>query len=183
MTRIAEFHKVSFEQFHKDYAADISALCRVRPNPPYNEAEIEDDIKTAYGNIAIPTRATRGSAGYDIVSPIDFVLAPGESVKVPTGIRAEIEEGWVLMIYPRSSLGFKYRLQLDNQTGIVDADYAYADNEGHIFLKLTNDGRQGKKVEIKAGDRIAQGIFIPYGITRGDRVIASRNGGFGSTGK
>lgn len=184
MMRIAEFQKVSFDQFRKDYIAESGTLAKVAGRGEfYNEAELDECVHAAYDSIAIPARATKGSAGYDIVSPVDFSLAPGETVKVPTGIRAIIEEGWVLMLFPRSSLGFKYRLQFDNSIPVVDADYSCADNEGHIFLKLTNDGRNGKRVDIKAGDRIAQGIFLPYGITRGDSVSKSRNGGIGSTGK
>ena len=75
---------------------------------------------------------------------------PGESIKVPTGIRAEMEEGWVLKCYPRSGLGFKFRLQLNNTVGIIDSDYFYSDNEGHIFAKLTNDSKEGKTVSLKA---------------------------------
>ena len=78
-------------------------------------------------------------------------------------------------------LGFKYRLQLNNTVGIIDSDYYYSDNEGHIFSKLTNDSREGKTVEISAGDGFMQGIFVEYGITLDDCVDNVRNGGFGST--
>lgn len=74
-----------------------------------------------------------------------MTVAPGESVKIPTGVRVEMEEGWVLSIFPRSSLGFKYRLQLNNTVGIIDSDYFYSDNEGHMFIKMTNDSREGKR--------------------------------------
>ena len=93
-----------------------------------------------------------------------------------------MEEGWVLMLYPRSGLGFKYRLQMNNTVGIIDSDYFYSDNEGHILMKLFNDGREGKTLELKAGMAVAQGIFMGYGITIGDDVEEVRNGGFGSTG-
>ena len=69
------------------------------------------------------------------------------------------------MIFPRSGLGFKYRLQLNNTVGIIDEDYFYSDNEGHIFIKLTNDSNEGKMLQIKAGEAFAQGIFVPFGIT------------------
>ena len=130
---------------------------------------------------ALPKRATAGSAGYDFFAPFDITLAVGESVSVPTGVRAKIDEGWVLKIYPRSSLGFKYRVGLDNTVGIIDSDYYYSDNEGHIFIKITNDGKQGKTVEIKQGEGFAQGVFVEYGITCDDDVSDKRNGGFGST--
>ena len=87
----------------------------------------------------------------------------------------------MLSIFPRSSLGFKYRLQLNNTVGIIDSDYFYSDNEGHMFIKMTNDSREGKTVELSAGMAFAQGIFLPYGITVDDDCTSTRNGGFGST--
>ena len=132
-------------------------------------------------SLKLPERATVGSAGYDFYSPFDFTLKAGETIKLPTFIRCKIDDGWVLMMCPRSGLGFKFRLQLDNTIGIIDSDYYYSDNEGHIMIKLTNDSKEGKALEVKAGDAIAQGLFIPYGITMTDTVTAIRNGGFGST--
>jgi dUTP pyrophosphatase len=105
-----------------------------------------------------------------------------QTIKIATGIRVQIEQGWVLQIYPRSSLGFKYRLRLDNTVGIIDSDYFYADNEGHIFIKITNDSNEGKTLSLKKGDGFAQGVFLPYGVTSDDETAAVRNGGFGSTG-
>lgn len=87
------------------------------------------------------------------------------------------------MIYPRSGLGFKFRLQLDNTVGVIDSDYFYSDNEGHIFIKITNDSNEGKIVEVKAGQGFAQGIFMQYGIVEDDDTVEERNGGFGSTTK
>ena len=92
-----------------------------------------------------------------------------------------MEEGWVLKVYPRSGLGFKYRLQLNNTVGIIDSDYFYSDNEGHMFIKITNDSNEGKVIHVEAGTGFAQGIFVEYGITVDDDVVEVRNGGFGST--
>ena len=92
-----------------------------------------------------------------------------------------MEPDWVLKLYPRSGLGFKYRLQLNNTVGIIDSDYFYSDNEGHIFAKLTNDSKEGKSLTIPAGDGFMQGIFLEYGITVDDEAEGVRNGGFGST--
>ena len=92
-------------------------------------------------------------------------------------------EDWVLKLYPRSGLGFKYRLQLNNTVGIIDSDYYYSDNEGHIFAKITNDSNENRTVNINAGEGFMQGIFIQYGITLDDDVTELRNGGFGSTTK
>lgn len=161
MKRIARFEKVSPAQFAEGFERE-------------NSAEVYEGIK-------LPKRATAGSAGYDFYAPFDIKLAPGETAKVPTGIRAWIEEGWVLKIYPRSGLGFKFRLQLNNTVGIIDSDYYNSDNEGHIFIKITNDTNEGKTVEIPAGTGFAQGIFIEYGITLDDDADGVRNGGFGST--
>ena len=90
---------------------------------------------------------------------------------------------WVLTIFPRSGLGFKYRLQLNNTVGIIDSDYFYSDNEGHMFIKLTNDSKENKTLSINQGEGFAQGIFFTYGITEDDSTSETRNGGFGSTSK
>ena len=168
--RIAKFHKVSYEQFKEGFV-DV-----------YGNVE-ESEIQKVYDGLKLPCRATSGSAGYDFFAPVAITLKPGETVKVPTGIRAEMECDWVLKIYPRSGLGFKYRLQLNNTVGIIDSDYFYSDNEGHIFIKITNDTNEGKTVEIPGGRGFAQGIFLEYGITVDDEVTTVRNGGFGSTTK
>lgn len=170
MKRIAKFHKVSWTQFLKDWADTFPG-------------SREEEVKVIYEGITLPERATTGSAGYDFNSPIAITLAPGSEIKIPTGIRVEMEEGWVLKCYPRSGLGFKFRLQMNNTVGIIDSDYFNSDNEGHIFAKITNDTREGKTVEIPAGTGFMQGIFVEYGITFDDGVEAVRNGGFGSTTK
>ena len=160
MLKAAMFYKVSEKQY-------IEA----------RKIEINDE----YTDILIPRRATKGSAGYDFFAPFDFSLIPGEGITVPTGIRVKIDEGWALFIYPRSSLGFKYRLQLDNTVGVIDSDYFYSDNEGHIFIRITNDNKSDKILLVKKGDAFAQGVFMPYAITYDDNVNTVRNGGVGST--
>ena len=161
MNTVAKFEKVSFEQYAKD-------------------VEKADEI---YENIQLPQRATKGSAGYDFYMPYDLTLAPGQTAKIPTGIRAKIADGWVLCLFPRSGLGFKYRLQLNNTVGIIDADYYLSDNEGHIFAKITNDSNEGKTMTLKQGEGFMQGIFMPFGLAEDDNVQTIRNGGFGSTTK
>lgn len=165
----AKFYKVSYEQFEGAMLDDFSFT--------------KEEIKTIYENLKLPKRATKGSAGYDFYTPVDIELKPGETIKIPTGIRCEMNLRWVLMIYPRSGLGFKFRLQLNNTVGVIDSDYFYSDNEGHIFIKMTNDSNEGKVVNVKAGQGIAQGIFMQYGITEDDDAEEVRNGGFGSTTK
>ncbi len=131
--------------------------------------------------IPLPHRATAGSAGYDFTAPAEAVIPAGGSVLIPTGIRAEMEPGWVLMLFPRSSLGFRYGVRLSNTTGIIDSDYAFAKNEGHIMVKLRNPSEN--PVTIGRGERFCQGIFLPYGTAEEDGEFALRQGGFGSTGK
>ena len=156
MHRIAKFHFVSPAQFMTAMQEEY---------PQYTE----EQIKEMYEALKLPKRA--------------FQLTPGETIKIPTGIRAEMQEDWVLQIYPRSGLGFKYRLQMNNTVGIIDSDYFFSDNEGHIFMKITNDSNEGKTVEVLAGTGFAQGIFMQYGITEDDDAEGIRNGGFGSTTK
>lgn len=158
---VAKFEKVSEKQFCEDLK---------------NLFSIEENL---YDNIKIPTRATKGSAGYDFVSPVDFVLRPNEMIKIPSGIRCKIEDTYVLEIYPRSSIGFKYQTMLANTVGIIDSDYYNAENEGHIIIALINMGK--KELVIKAGERFAQGIFKKYYLAEEENVTASRTGGFGST--
>ena len=160
MNRVAQFLPVSQGRFRVDWEQTFPDL----PVP---------------GQIRLPRRATTGSAGYDFFAPMAFQMEPGQTMKIPTGVRARIEEGWVLMLFPRSGLGFKYRLQLNNTVGIVDADYFNALNEGHIFIKLTNTG--DRPLSVKAGEAFAQGVFVPYGLTEDDDASEQRFGGFGST--
>ncbi len=168
LRKIARFYKVSEQNFIDALLEDFGQYTR-------------ETAKAVYDGIKLPQRATRGSAGYDFYAPFDFKLAPGETIKLPTGIRVRMEEDWVLKLYPRSGLGFKYRLQMNNTVGIIDSDYFYSDNEGHIFVKMTNASNEGKTVEIVSGTGFAQGIFLQYGITEDDAAEGIRNGGFGST--
>ncbi|MDD3186195.1 MAG: deoxyuridine 5'-triphosphate nucleotidohydrolase [Anaerostipes sp.] len=170
MKKIAQFHRVSFEQFLESWQDSFEGTTR-------------EEIQQIYDEIQLPKRATRGSAGYDFFSPLSFSLKPGETIKIPTGIRVFMEEEWVLNIFPRSGLGFKFRLQMNNTVGIIDSDYFYSDNEGHIFVKLTNDSNEGKVVSVEKGTGVVQGIFMEYGITLDDDAKNIRNGGFGSTTK
>ena len=167
MQRIAKFEKVSFSQFEKDFIKNFGE---------------NYDIKAIYEGIKLPTRATTGSAGYDFFAPIDVTLEKNKTLLIPTGIRSRIEDGWVLNIFPRSGLGFKHRIQLDNTVGIIDSDYYNSSNEGHIMIKISCDAYdEGHIVELQQGSGFAQGIFMPFGITNDDDVCEKRDGGFGST--
>ena len=172
------FERVSHEQF----VADLQTFWGCSKD----KAE-----SIAQQPVTLPQRATAGSAGYDFYSPVDVILRPGESVTIPTGIRivgtppgkVGTPSGWVLLLLPRSGMGFKYRLQLDNTVGVIDEDYYLAENEGHILIRISNDGYQPKECHIKAGDRFAQGLIMPYMLTDDDQATDHRIGGMGSTGE
>ena len=168
--QVARFSKVSLTEF-------TTSFSKLYPDVPTKViTQIYDDIK-------LPSRSTGRSAGYDFKAPIDIDLMPGETMEVPTGVRVWMETGWWLGCLPRSGHGFKYRLQLDNTMGVIDADYYSADNEGHIKAKITNDGKHGQKLHIDKGAGFMQAIPVPHGITIDDNATAKRTGGFGSTDK
>lgn len=168
MERIAKFEIVSFAQYKKDYIECLGT---------------DEGVKEAYNNIKIPTRATSGSAGYDFCCPFDLRLNPGKGIKIPTGIRVRIADGWALFILPKSGLGIKYRFQLDNTLGLIDSDYYNSANEGHIMIVMRNNHvTEGfKGIDLKAGKAFAQAVFLPFGITENDIASGIRQGGFGST--
>ena len=168
MEKVAKFEKVSFDQWWQSLK-DIFEL---------------EKITQCYNELELPRRSTKGSAGYDFFLPFDFKIFKGSSITLPTGIRCNIKDGWMLTCYPRSGLGFKYGVSLANTVGIIDSDYYYADNEGHIWVKLVNQSVIGEEaIIIPKGTAYMQGIFIPYGITEDDVVTEKRTGGLGSTDK
>ena len=168
MNDIARFYIVSEKQFVADAG---------------NALDISDSAAgEAFKHVLIPRRATAGSAGYDFYSPVDIELEAGQSILIPTGIKARMEAGWVLLLFPRSGLGFKYRFQLDNSVGVIDRDYFdNPKNEGHIMAKMTNDSREGKVLSVKAGQAFMQGVFVPFGTAQEEEVTAQLQGGMGST--
>ncbi|MBE6146775.1 MAG: hypothetical protein E7168_00410 [Firmicutes bacterium] len=153
------FEKISFEQFKKD-------VC---------------DDKNLYESYNIPKRSTKESAGYDFESLFDFILKPGEIKKFPLGIKVNMNSGEVLFIVVRSSMGFKYNVRLCNQVGVIDKDYYNNDNnEGHMWIKLENQG--DKDYVVSKGDKICQGIFMPFLVVDNEEKIENvRTYGIGST--
>ena len=171
MKRVAEFYKVSFEQFEKDYK-------EINPTSTLTHAEMKD----MYDKIKLPSRATTGSAGYDFFLPHAITLKAGEQIVVPTGIRFECKQDYALYMFSKSGLGNRSRLQLNTCVSIIDSDYFYSDNEGHIIACLIHDSRDPKAVlTLPAGKGYFQGVFIKFGITRSDKTLGRRNGGLGST--
>ncbi|MCX7969994.1 MAG: dUTP diphosphatase [Negativicutes bacterium] len=131
--------------------------------------------------VALPQRATAGSAGYDILAADDVVLPAGEVTVVPTGIKAYMQPDEYLGIHIRSGLAVRHGLMLINGQGIIDSDYFdNPDNEGHILVAVYNAGREDFRLE--RGQRFAQAIFYKYLLADDDQPGGTRRGGLGSTG-
>ena len=143
---------------------------------------VRDDCRKAEGNITLPTRADKGSAGYDFYSPIDFEIKPGETKIIPTDVKAKMLTNEVLLLFVRSSIGIKKHIVLSNGTGVIDSTYySNPDNDGNICGAFTNLGTETQV--FKAGDRIMQGVFLEYLTTVDDKPVnAERTGGIGSSG-
>lgn len=169
MRRVAKFEKVSWAQFQKDYVDTFGE----------GKTLNMDDVKDIYDNIKVPCRKTKFSAGHDISIPFDITLPPKERLMIPTGIRCQIETDYVMLIMPRSSLGIKKGLRISNTVPVIDSDYYNANNEGHIFISVINDGKD--VIKFKTGDNIVQAMFVPYGVADDDIVTEERTGGIGST--
>ncbi|MBQ9011557.1 MAG: deoxyuridine 5'-triphosphate nucleotidohydrolase [Bacilli bacterium] len=154
-----KFEKISQKQFIKD-----------------TNLTIED-----YKNYNIPKRSTAYSAGYDFTTLEAFTVNPNETKLIPTGIKADMNKDEVLLLFIRSSLGFKYNIRMCNQTGVIDKDYYNnEDNEGHIFVKIKNEGEKAK--EFKQGEKFVQGVFLKYLTTDNEEeILKIRKGGIGST--
>ena len=143
-----DFEKITFKQFSKDIKED----------------------KELYEKYKLPTRDSEATAGYDFFLLEDLEIKPNEIIKIPTGVKAYFEYDEVLLIFVRSSMGFNYNIRLVNQVGIIDADYYNnKDNEGHIFIKIQNEGNETAK--FSAGEAIVQGIFTKYLTTKSDNNL------------
>ncbi len=165
------FEKVTFEQFKKDCHSLESAGALWFAD--------DEEIRRYYDGIRLPQRATQGSAGYDFYTPFPVTFTSNAPATIPTGIRVQLVPGSFLMCVPRSGLGFKFGMKLRNSTGIIDTDYYFADNEGHIMARITTE----EPFKLDTGDRFMQGIIVPFFITEDDKPISDeRHGGFGSTG-
>lgn len=156
-----KFEVISINQFNKDFK----------------------DTDTKYDDIIIPKRSTKFSAGYDFYMPYDLTVKKNEVVLIPTGIKVMLNSDEFLGIYIRSSLGFKYNLRMCNQVGIIDSDYYNnPSNEGHIFVKLKNEG--DNDIILKKYDRYVQGIIQKYYIVDNEKEVEDiRSGGIGSSGR
>lgn len=141
---------------------------------------VKDKHRKNGGEIKLPTRATKGSAGYDFYSPISVDIEPMCSQMIWTDVCSKFEDDEVLLINVRSSMG-KQPVMIANTQGIIDPSYyGNPDNGGNIGIRLFNLGKTIYTVH--AGDRVAQGMFIKYLTTDDDNTTAARVGGYGSTG-
>lgn len=143
-----------------------------------------ENLFDLWNEIELPKRSTQYSAGYDIKTPLDITIPPHSSVKVPSGIKAIFNADemntWCLLLYIRSSVGAE-GVVITHGTGVIDADYQFAKNDGGMVLALTNN--TNNIVKFKAGDRIMQGVFVIRGTTEDDQAAGDRTGGMGNTGK
>lgn len=140
---------------------------------------VKDEFRKNDGDIKLPTRATEHSAGYDFYSPIDVIIEPHKTAMIWTDVKAHMYYDNLLLINVRSSMG-KHPIMIANTQGWIDSDYyGNPDNDGNIGVRLFN--LSDTPYEIKAGDRIAQGAFVKYGIVKNDSAIGARTGGYGST--
>jgi len=157
-----KFHKVSIEQYQKDWGIEY----------------------IAYDKLKLPKRMTINAAGYDFFSPLKFELKVGETIKISTGIKIELDPNLWLMILPRSGHGFNYRIQLDNSVGCIDQDFFNnIKNEGNIYVKITNDGHEGKTLYVNEGEAFCQGIITNYYKVIDDVEGEVRTDGLGHTSK
>ena len=191
------FEKISYEQWKKDYRSVVAPEV-----VGISDESFEVMCKETYDNIRLPERATPGSAGYDFYlsyivdrpyrvrnminySNADMAKGFNDVLMLPTGIRWIVEnitDPFVLKLYMRSSIGIKRNIHLANGTGIIDADYYMAENEGHIMIPIIIPSYPFKIDEPQT--RIAQGIISNYYTVTSDVVVSDeRNGGFGSTGE
>lgn len=169
MNKVAQFEKVSLEQFARDIVDVFDTF--------YSMEEIEE----IYNSIELPVRATKFSAGHDIKIPFAKSINPNDTLKIPTGIRCKMDENYVMLVFPRSSLGIKKGMVIMNTVPVIDADYYNADNEGHIFICIKNTS--DKLFNLNKNDAITQAVFVPFGVADNGEVTTERVGGIGSTGK
>lgn len=144
---------------------------------------VEDQEAELFYKWIKPRRSTKHSAGYDFFAPYTFVIPPRGSVTINTHTKAIMPENVVLMMFPRSGLGFKHGIHLANTVGVIDADY-YSDvpGKGCINVKLCNP--TDEEILIEEGKAYCQGVFMPFFTTDDDDAKGARNGeGFGSTDK
>lgn len=174
------FEKITYDQWLTEMTKYFGGL----------DENTTKEVKKMYENIKLPKRATKHSAGYDFFIPSDLNIPMEQYALIPTGVRwvcdNDEDKNKVLMIYPRSGLGFKTGMRLANTVGVIDADYYEADNEGHIMIKMYNPmglhTNPTGNVKIESGTAFAQGVITQYyTVDDEDEIVDKRTGGMGST--
>lgn len=189
---VAKFEKVSIGQYLLTWSEIYKTYNKIlsKEQTEYIHHEIYDKIK-------LPERATDGSAGYDFFAPFPVSIEKGSNIIIPTGIRCKIENGYFLMVAPRSGHGFKSKLVIANTVGIIDSDYYMnLSNEGHILIKIVYEGLS-YSIEpivkdtygdfrlmsnpsnapdepffsVDKGKGFCQGILLPYGLDINDKHV------------
>lgn len=144
--------------------------------------EVVKEEAIQYGIVPnkMPQRATKHSAGYDIYSPIDVVVEPKSMQMIWTNVKAQFEADEVLLLCVTSGMG-KHGIMLANTLGVIDCDYyGNVSNDGNLGFRLYNFSDE--PYEVKAGDKIGQGIFMKYlTVDNEAEITTERVGGFGST--
>lgn len=139
-------------------------------------------IKPLHKNFKAPYKGSTASAGYDLFMPEAGEVKPETETKVGLGFAAAIPPGFVGLIFPRSGVGAKYGLELNNTCGVIDSDYR---GEWIAVLRLKDSE---KELTWEAGERLLQVVLVPYGsfeihVTNDLDTTERNSGGFGSTGK
>lgn len=140
-------------------------------------------VKLLRSGAHLPTYGTAYSAGADLYACLETAvsIAPGETVKIPTGLAMELPEGTAGLVFARSSLGTKRGLAPANKVGVIDSDY-----RGELMVMLHNHSREIQ--QIAPGERVAQLLVVPVftpGFVEAEELADTVRGagGFGSTGK
>lgn len=131
--------------------------------------------------VPVPSYQTAGAAGFDLAANAEVTVAPGAIVLIPTGLVVEVPPGHFLGIFARSSTPLKKGLIVANGVGVLDSDYCGPTDE----LKIQVMNVTQSPVVVAKGDRIAQGVVLPFvrvDIEDGTGATAASRGGFGSTG-
>jgi dUTP pyrophosphatase len=138
-------------------------------------------ITRLHDHVALPAYQTTGAAGFDLAASVAMTVQPGEVTLVPTGLVIEVPAGHLLGVFARSSTPLKRGLMVANGVGIVDSDYCGPTDE----IKIEVFNFTSSPVEIRPGDRLAQGVIMPYvraEWTESSTPARAARGGFGSTG-
>lgn len=146
------------------------------------DQEVEIPLLTADKEVSAPSYASEGASGADVRAWLEspYILPPGKTALIPTGLFFEIPDGYEIQVRPRSGLAFKNQITVLNTPGTIDADY-----RGELKVILINHGNQDFVVE--PGMRIAQIVVTPVIQARFVKVEALAHsgrgsGGFGHTG-